>query len=121
LLGWREYGYKAASAKKEEDMRKAFQAGVAYDNYLWGISNRLGYEYKPNEELFIQSLNPLPKQVEIQMEELYEVYSSFDGWTSETKGVYDKTTDKDRRIITKPKVDANNFVQVVKWIYEVEN
>lgn len=103
ILG--QYQEKAAKAKQytEEDVRKALQSNkeglkTEWNAYIDGISeDRFDSVIKA-----LQSLNPLPKQVEIEM--------------------IDKEKDIVKYIVKgntfpEPKVDANNFVNVIKWIY----
>ena len=97
---WVQQGYKAASSKRftEEDIRKAIFMSRQQIGVDWKY-----WEHQP--EKIIQSLNPKPIKVEIEMVE------------------YHFTTDKEGGIPVVPstwlpKVDANNFVNVLRWIYE---
>lgn len=86
-------GYKAAKAKKytEEDMKKAFFGGG---------------NFKDIEEFnhLIQSLTPLPKQVEVEMNT--HTFTTH-GRGEEMKNV----TEESIKVV-------NNFVQVKRWIYD---
>jgi len=89
-------GYKAASAKKytEEDMREAYNFGVsaAQETHL------------PFEDI-IQSLNPLPIKVEVEMQ----------GYTYDYRNIPTITVPDTMTWLLK--VDKNNIVQVVNWIF----
>lgn len=98
-------GYKAASAKKytEEDIRKAFREGRDFEASI----QNTGYDDEEvmDEEQFIQSLNHLPIAVEVEMYPIYE-----DKWIGEMV----VPVHVDNVLL----VDENNFVKVIKWIYE---
>lgn len=109
FLNGYEKGYKAASTKKytEEDIRKAiifgFEQCLNNETISPDGSGETGI-FEKDIKPFIESLNPLPKQVEIEM-----------------KMEFITTEDDQNDPIGHfwiPKVDANNIVQVVKWIYE---
>lgn len=88
-------GYKAAKAKKysEEDMWKAFNEGIMVER----DSDWSGKKFKK----LIQSLTPLPKKVEVEMEE----FSEEDFLGQPTVGnLRPKTKD--------------NYIVVKRWIYE---
>ncbi len=87
-------GYKAASAKKwtDEDIRKALRR----KDENW---------FDDSDDKIIQSLNPLPKFVEVEME--YTI-----GGLKLTHGNSHITPDLTL------KVDENNFVKVIRYIYE---
>ena len=84
---WKE-GYKAAKAKRysEEDLEKAL------------VMKNMGY----GKEFIIQSLNPLPKQVEVEMED----FCDYEG-----EELWEITPDWRLKL-------KNNIIQVIRWIYE---
>lgn len=97
-------GYKAAKAKQytEEDIMK------------W-------YKYVKThtvEEAFThlkQSLNPLPKQVEVELYDFTEALEQpLAPWDDTSANAY--MDDKLKRKRGQPKVDANNIVNVIKYI-----
>lgn len=102
-------GYKAAKAKKysEEDMRKAIKMAkqcVAVSEANNG-EEWIEKIFFHTEEKIIQSFNLIPKQVELEIEQIIVTKE----WVSSNTTAYGKI---------KPKVDANNFVKIIKWIYE---
>lgn len=100
-------GYKAASAKKytEEDMRKAVWK-AAEIGFFADIKNS---ETQQKIEALLQSLNPLPKAVEVKIWNLDRPLELLPEGKlkNHTKTLHGTLI-----------VDENNFVEVVKWIYE---
>lgn len=99
-IGFTE-GYKAAKAKQftEEDMKKAYLSGYQRheDQNLDMISLR--GKNTPTTEQWLKSLKPLPIAVELGM----QVITGKGHGKRETKIL---------------KIDENNFVNVLKWVYE---
>jgi hypothetical protein len=84
-------GYKAAKAKRytEEDIKEVIDMARSF------IALDFSKPQYSTEEI-IKSLNPLPKQVEVEMEMIGNPHE----W------------------IYAPKVNENNIVNVIRWIYE---
>lgn len=78
--GWK-YGYKAASKKKytEEDMRKAWEAGA--DRQFWSEDYKDGHPVlegnAPNFNIFIQTLSPIPKWIEFEIDRKANIPSRY--------------------------------------------
>ena len=113
-------GYKAASAKKytEEDLLKYMEFRMKY----W-IESIFKQEFKDHPKPFeaqdkvvheraVQSLNPLPIAVEVEMEEKLQWTITGMGAGGDVEGYWKKTG------IFNLKADEKRFVKVVKWIYE---
>jgi len=94
-------GYKAASAKKytEEDMRKLYEGTVQ------NVGTVVKRKDMPTWEQVLHSLNPLPIQVEVEMQ----------GYTYDYRNIPTITVPDTMTWLLK--VDKNNIVQVVNWIF----
>lgn len=97
---WKD-GYKAASAKKytEEDLKAAWQLGKDRRDWELDDDGEDGSQDPFTIKEFIQSLNPLPKQVEVEMEDEMKAYHS--------RGLSP----------LKPEVE-NNIIKIIRWIYD---
>lgn len=95
-------GYKAAKAKKytEEDIWKIWIAGRKFQSHN-------GPDFKE----FIKTLSPKPIAVELEIQT---------DWKEHTKIYMESFGDnpEDFKFEPKLKLDENNFVNALKWIYE---
>lgn len=114
-MGYRA-GYKAKQAKKytEEDMKEAFRRGMRYvGNSLEGtVQLESGKEFNERFNKLLQSLNPVPKQVEVSIQ---NCETEDEGCIGTYSGVWKNGTE----FTMGYRLDLlNNIVKVKRWIYE---
>lgn len=83
-------GYKAASKKyTEEDIRKAIVRGASFGfEFVKGTKTGLAMELAEGKVYeIIQSINPVPKEIELEMEDAFEETQG------EIRGIYPKLKD----------------------------
>ena len=108
-------GYKAASAKKytENDLRKAFGAGVKLGNEeVQEVIGRINQFTALGEDEYIQSLNPKP--VSIEVEATIEWWdNNLNSWV----GAEDDDTHHSRVVPVTYTKDGKTFLKVLKVNY----